>query len=153
MGFMPLSYRLLSIYFFKIFTPLSNLIVGYVAAKRFNIMEDLPKNVVNEWHDWCNVPNYFFNDFFYGKTVPKGNFQNYTFPVHVVWTTDDPISNKNSISAYWQNVKSCKSIEIQKIKPSEYGLKKIEHFGFFRRHLRDTLWQESLDKINYFINH
>jgi predicted alpha/beta hydrolase len=148
--YMPWRYRLVSAYFFLIFTPLSILFTGYVAAKRFKIMEDLPKQVVQEWRKWCLKPNYFFNEKFYGKTVPIGQFQNYTFPVHVYWTSDDPISNKQSIPAFWNNVKSTRPIDIQQITPEQYGVKTIGHFGFFKKNLKESLWQEALDKLNSF---
>ncbi|WP_051296045.1 alpha/beta hydrolase family protein [Eisenibacter elegans] len=45
---MPLGYRLMSSYFFYIFAPLSIKLTGYLKAKKFGIMEDLPKNVVLE---------------------------------------------------------------------------------------------------------
>jgi predicted alpha/beta hydrolase len=149
--YMPLTYRLLSAYFFYIFTPLSIAFAGYLKAKKYGYMEDLPKNVVLQWRDWCEKPDYFFNKEFYGKTVPIGNFKQYDFPVHVFWTTDDPISNKNSVPAYWNNVKSKKSITLQKITAKDYQVKKIEHFGFFKKNLKPTLWQETLQKLNSFL--
>lgn len=151
MRHMPLGYRILSNYFFFIFSPLSVLFTGYIAAKRFGIMEDLPKKVVAEWRDWCMKPNYFFNKKFYGKTVPEGKFLDYNFPIHLYWTTDDPISNKNSISSFWKNVKNTAPIEIHQIKPADYQMKSIGHHGFFKKKLRDTLWPEMLEKLNSFI--
>ncbi len=151
MPHMPLGYRMLSNYFFYIFTPISLLFTGHIAAKRFGIMEDLPKNVALEWRDWCEQPEYFFNAKFYGKTVPTGNFQNYTFPVHIVWATDDPISNKNSIPSFWNNVKSTAQISFQKISPQQFGLKKIDHFGFFKKNMQATLWPQAVEKLNSFI--
>ena len=42
---MPIGFRILSYYFFYIFVPLSVRMTGYIAAKRFNHMEDLPRHV------------------------------------------------------------------------------------------------------------
>lgn len=151
LAYMPLSYRILSTYFFYFFSPLSVALTGYVKAKPFGYMENLPKNVVKEWREWCAKPDYFFNEQFYGKTVPVGNFQSYDFPVHVYWATDDPISNKKSIPAYWNNIKNSHLMTIQKIQPKDYHQKTIAHFGFFKKQLKDTLWQEALVKLNYFL--
>jgi predicted alpha/beta hydrolase len=151
MPYMPLGYRLLSIYFFYIFSPIIVALTGYVKAKKFGIMENLPRNVVKEWRNWCEKPDYFFNSEFYGKTVPIGNFKEYDFPIHIFWATDDPISNKKSIPAFWNNVKNKQIITLQEIQPQQYQHKKIEHFGFFKKSLQPTLWQEALQKLNSFL--
>ncbi len=149
--YMPLSYRLLSAYFFYLFSPVSVMLKGYVASKRFGIMEDLPKSVVAQWRTWCAKPDYFFNEQFYGKTVPAGKFKQYNFPVQIFWTTDDPISNKDSIPAYWNQIENQDITSIKKIEPADYGQKKIGHFGFFRKSLQDTLWQEALRELDLFL--
>lgn len=151
LSYMPLSYRLLSAHFFYLFSPVSVLFKGYIASKSFGIMEDLPKKVVQQWRDWCEKPDYFFNEKFYGKSVPVGKFKQYDFPVHVYWTTDDPISNEQSIPAYWNNIENQDITSIQKITPEEMGQKKIGHFGFFRKQMRDTLWQDALKKLESFL--
>lgn len=147
----PFPFRLQSNYFFYVFTPLSILFTGYIAAKRFGHMEDLPKNVVLEWKKWCAKPNYLFNEKFMGKTVPTGQFKNYTFPIHIIWTPDDPISNKNTIPAYWKNVESSAGIVFQEAKAQQYNTKLIGHFGFFKKDMKDSLWKEALQKLDSFI--
>ena len=151
MRYMPLGYRMLSYFFFKMFSPVSNAVFGYVAAKRFGIMEDLPKNVVKQWHAWCRRPTYFFDKRFFGQSVPLGNFKKYQFPVQVYWANDDPISNKRSVPAYWNNVSSSEEIRLKKLTPRELGLGKIEHFGYFSRKLKENLWKEVRDTLNDFI--
>jgi predicted alpha/beta hydrolase len=151
LAYMPLSYRILSTYFFYMFSPISIALKGYVASKRFGIMEDLPKKVVEQWRAWCAKPDYFFNERFYGTSVPVGKFKHYNFPVHVFWTSDDPISNKDSIRAYWSQIENQDITSIQKIEPADYGQKKIGHFGFFKKSMRDTLWHEASRKLDLFL--
>ena len=154
---MPWKDTLLYMYFFYVFTPLSIgvpsdsiFFTGYIAAKRFGYMEDLPKNVMLEWRAWCSKYGYFFNEQFYGKTVPVGHFQNYTFPIHVFRASDDPISNKESVPIYWSHIKSSQPIEIEGITPEQYRVKSIGHFGFFKKNLKETFWQDALDRLNSF---
>jgi predicted alpha/beta hydrolase len=149
---MPWKDALLYTYFFYIFTPISILFTGYIAAKRFGIMEDLPKNVLLEWRDWCSRYGYFFNKKFYGKSVPVGQFQNYNFPIHVYRASDDAISNKDSVPIYWSFIKSSQPIDIQGITPEQYKVKSIGHFGFFKKNLKDTFWQDALNKLNSFLH-
>ncbi|MEM7551030.1 MAG: alpha/beta hydrolase [Bacteroidota bacterium] len=149
---MPFSYRLLSYFFFYIFSPISIALTGYVNAKRFGIMEDLAKNVVRQWRDWCIKKDYFFDNKFYCKSVPEGHFKNYQFPIHTFWTVDDTISNERNTHNYWKNVQGEKPITFTKIVPSEYGLKSIGHFGFFKKRMKDIFWPMAVEKLDSFID-
>lgn len=148
---MPIRYRLLSNYFFFIFTPISIALTGYLAAKRFNIMEDLPKNVVREWRDWCMKKDYFFDPKYFGKTVPEGHFHDMPFPIHIFWATDDYISNKNSVPTFWSHIHSKHGINFTKITPQSIGAKSIDHFGFFKKRLGEKLWPKGLAKLDEFL--
>jgi predicted alpha/beta hydrolase len=147
-GFMPFGYRMQTHFFFQIFTPISNFLFGYVAAKKLGLMEDLPKNIVLAWRDWCSVPEYFFNEKYYGKTVPKGSYDSLNFPIKVFWTTDDPISNYQSIPMFWKHIKSSQGIDIEKLIPESIGVKEIGHFGFFRKKFKENLWSKALSELN-----
>lgn len=114
-------------------------------------MEDLPKNVVNEWKDWCMKKYYFFDEKFYGKTIPKGNFKNFTFPIHTIYSIDDPISNERNTSNFWKHIESSKPISFTRIIPSELNVKSVGHFGLFKREMKDKLWLLALKKIEEFI--
>ncbi len=148
---MPLSYRAVSMFFFYMFSPVSILVAGSVKAKKFGIMEDLPKNVVKEWKKWCEKKEYFFDKNFYGKTVPVGSFQNYKFPIHTFWATDDPISNERSVKTFWNKIKSTKPITFTKIEPSDLKVKTIGHFGFFKKNMKAKLWKETVLKFDEFL--
>lgn len=39
-------------------------------------------------------------------------------------------------------------IQINKLIPAEIGAKKIEHFGYFRKEFKDSIWQRILGDIN-----
>lgn len=144
---MPIGYLLTSFYFFYIFTPISILLTGYLRAKKFGIMEDLPKNVVLEWKAWCSKKSYYFDKAFYGKTIPEGHYQNIPFPIHTFWASDDPISNKNSVPTFWENIKSEHEISFTKVTPKEVGVKEIGHFGFFKKRMKISLWKQGLAKL------
>ena len=150
-GFMPWKYRIQTHFFFHIFTPISNFLFGYVAAKRLGLMEDLPKQIVLDWRHWCSVPEYFFNKKYAPKSADKGFFKELTFPIQVYWATDDPISNARSVPMFWKHVRSLGGIKIDCITPQEIGVKEIGHFGFFRRKFKETLWVKALKDLESFI--
>ena len=150
-GFMPLGYKLQTLFFFHIFTPISNVLFGYVAAKKLGLMEDLPKQVVLDWRHWCSVPEYFFNKKYAPTSADKGFFQELTFPIQVYWATDDPISNARSVSMFWKYVKSSGGIKIDSISPQAIGVKALGHFGFFRKKFKEILWGKILNDLESFI--
>lgn len=148
---MPIGYLISSIYFFFIFTPLSNLFYGFLKAKKFGIMEDMTKNAINEWKDWCLKEDYLFDKKFYGKTVPIGNYQNFDFPIHTFWATDDTISTKKNTYNLWKHFKSTKPITFTELKPSDYNLKEIGHFGFFKKKFKNHFWNQALEVFDTFL--
>jgi predicted alpha/beta hydrolase len=151
-GYMPPLYCLQSLYFFYLFSPLSILLTGYIASKRFGYMEDLPKNVVREWRSWCWKKEYFFDKKFSGRSVPSGCFKNLQFPIQLFWSCDDPIANNKSVPVYLRHLKSSKSVFVKEIKPEAHGTKSIGHMGFFKRSFKDTVWKETLDSLNKFLS-
>jgi predicted alpha/beta hydrolase len=137
--YMPLGYRLKTHFFFHLFSPLSHALLGYNAAGRWGIMEDLPRGVVQDWRAWCSVPDYYFDPRF-APQLPPHEYQRLQFPVSVYWATDDPIANARSVPRFWQHVRSAAGIALHRLVPAELGVREIGHFGFFRRGLRPTLW-------------
>ncbi len=149
---MPINYRMKAYFFFYMFSPLSILFNGYVKSKPFGFMENLPKNVVLDWRKWCGKPKFFLDKSFYGKTVPIGNFQNFEFPIHVFYSTDDTISNTENTKAFWNDIKSTQKIKFSELKPSDFNLKVIDHFGYFKKNMKETLWPQILAKLDAFLD-
>lgn len=150
-GNLPFVYRMKAYFFFYLFSPISVLLNGFVKAKPFGFMENLPKNVAFEWRDWIEKEDYFFHPKFYGKTVPKGHFKDFKFPIHVIYSTDDSISNAKNTNAFWKHIKSENGIQFTKLNPVDFGLNKIDHFGYFRRNMKDTLWKDIVELLDEFL--
>ena len=127
-----------------LFIPFTTFIYGYANAKKIHQGENLPKGVALQWKKWCVNPNYFDDDF--QKSNTKLFFNKVKIPLKSIQITDDPIANEitaNKILNYYVNAK----IEIEKINPIQYGVKKIGHTGFFSRQFRDTLWKNLMVDI------
>ncbi|MBC7893577.1 MAG: alpha/beta fold hydrolase [Sphingobacteriaceae bacterium] len=147
-GFMPPGYRFRTVHFyFHLLVPVMTALRGYAATGWTGAIDDLPAGVARDWRDWCSRPDYFFDEKFFGKTVPRGHFDALSFPIKVYWATDDPISNARAVPAFWQHVHSKKYLEIEALRPAEHGLKSIGHFGFFRKMARETLWRKALEDL------
>ncbi len=150
-GNMTWRYKLTYLFFFYFFSPLSILLWGYVRAKPFGLMENLPKNVVREWRAWCKHQAYFFAPTFAHKTVPVRRYEEIPFPVHVFWTTDDDISNEANTRDFWSHVLGCHEVSFREIDPSEYNNQPINHFGFFKKNKRETLWIEAKEQLDTYL--
>lgn len=142
---MPFRYRMLTRYFFYIFSPLSIWIAGCVRAKWFGYMEDLPKKVLLEWRAWCAKPDYLFDPNFFGNTIPKGRYHDMPFPIHVFSATDDTISSEKNVVQFWKHVHSKSGIHHVLLKPDEMGFKAIGHFGFFHKKMEEKFWPKVLE--------
>lgn len=148
---MPFGYRMKAYFFFYFFSPVSAWLNGYVKAKPYGLMENLPKKVVYEWRAWCAKKDYFFDRKFYGKTIPEGHFKDFKFPIHVYYSTDDTISNRRNTKNYWEHVKSEQGITFTEMIPNEFGLKKINHFGYFKKRMKEKLWSDVLKRLDNLI--
>ena len=139
---MPTIYRLQAYYFFYAVVPAMHALYGYAAASKLKLMEDLPTPVANEWRDWLTVPDYFFDPKFYGQTVPIGGFKAFDFPIKNYHATDESISTPPNIKNFWKHIESTEPISFERISPQEVGLKRLDHFGYFKRAMEDRLWAD-----------
>lgn len=148
---MPLHYRLQSHLFFYVIGPLSIALKGYVAVQGLGIMEDLPKKAFSDWRDWCTSPDYFFDTRFYGKTVRAADFDRINFPIHHCHASDETISTSENVRTFWRHWSSKAGITQQLLRPADYSVKEIVHFGYFRRKMKDTLWVEVAERLEGWI--
>jgi len=150
-GNMKLKNRLRNFYFFEIIRPISLALFGYGKLKKLGIMEDIPKNIYNDWREWCSVSDYFFDKKYSSSIEGIEGFQNINFPVEVFTATDDDIATEKNLRAFWKHVKSTAGINFHWLNPKDFGLKEIGHFSLFRKKHKETLWPVILNKLEQFI--
>lgn len=132
-------YRLKAYFFFNILSPLTAPYLGYLPAKRMKIMEDLPKGLIMEWRLWCNSENYLFD--FLDKTIPQHYYDEVRLPIKSYWTTDDPIANAHTVPALLRHFRNA-DIMNEALRPKDYRVKRLGHFGLFSRKFKDTIWKK-----------
>lgn len=142
-----LGQKIQSTFFFEIVRPVSNLLFGYGRLKAIGLMEDLPKNLLNTWRNWCSVSDYFFDPKYYGEIKEIDGYKDFKIPIEIIVATDDRIATKSNVENFWKHAKSTKGINVSYLNPSDYGGNEIGHFGFFRRKFETTLWPLALDKL------
>lgn len=150
-GYMPWAYKMKAYFFFYLFSPISNLLYGYVKAKPLGIMENLPTPVVNQWRDWCQVQDYYFDKKYELSVASLGSFKQFTCPIEVFNSIDDSISSPENTKNYWKHIASTKAINIHSLVPSDFDVKSIDHFGYFKRNMKESLWSTIRKKVDLWI--
>lgn len=118
------------------FVPALTPLFGYFPGRRLRMVGDLPKGAVLQWRAWCLHPEYAL-----GVEGPhlRQRFGEVTVPLRMLsWTDDEMMSKANSDSLLGFFARAPK--EHHRVAPSDVGVARIGHFGFFRATFRDSLW-------------
>ena len=93
------------------------------------------------------MPDYFFDPRFYGVTAPEGGYEDFDFPIHNYHAADDAIATPVNIRNFWKHVKSSGGITFESIRPESAGLQKVDHFGYFKSAMKNTLWKDVASRL------
>lgn len=116
--------------------PLSIRLLGYFPGRRLRKIGDLPAGVMRQWRAWCLDRDYVVG--VEGDAVRR-DYAALTTPIlSLSFADDEYMSARNieSIHSFYAGAPR----EMKRLHPSELGLKRIGHFGFFRRAQADRLW-------------
>ncbi len=116
--------------------------LGYAPAWS-GIGEDLPKEAFLQWVRWVMSPRYLFDD--KGLSGLK-NFANYKGAMRALCVSDDRWATRPAVELLCAGYTAIKP-EVMMVTPSDAGVAKIGHFGFFRSEHRDTLWRGAAEWI------
>ena len=131
------------IFFWYMMVPPLVFLFGYFPFKLLRGGEDLPKQIMKSWKKWCTSKDYFFDD---PSVLATKNFSLFTGPIRTHSFTDDGWATKPAVESMVSHFTNAK-VEHLHISPSEYGLKSINHFGFFREKSK-ALWEELVKWFN-----
>lgn len=106
--------------------------------------EDLPAGVALEWAAWGRTRGFLFGD---DSLAHQRAYNRFTGPVHLWSVTDDhlfgPAAAVDALAAEF----NAAPVQRHVLAPQELGVRKIEHFGPFRRDLGARLWPRLLAPI------
>ena len=104
--------------------------------------DELPAGVAREWARWCRHPDFITND--RGEPL-RQHFEGYRGRLRLYAIADDalyaPPAAVTALAAMYRNA----DVEVRSLRPSDYGLSRIEHFGFFRGTMPKAAWQHTAD--------
>lgn len=116
-------------------------VLGY-APGWIGIGEDLPRDVFLQWTEWVSNPRYLFDS----KLPALANFAKFRGELRALSFSDDSWATRPAVEMLCAGFTAIKP-EVLTVKPSDAGVGKIGHFGFFRPEHRDTLWRGAAEWI------
>lgn len=123
--------------------PLATLWLGYFPGRRLGMVGDLPAGVIRQWRRWCLHPNYAIG--VEGNRVAQ-QFAEMPVPVSGFAFSDDELMSARNIEWLHDAYRGTR-VALRHLKPSEMGLQRIGHFGFFRPEHAATLWPTLLAPV------
>ena len=124
-----------------IFPTLTNLF-GYLPSRSFSKMENLPKGVATQWRQWCVAPNYLFDN----VDPSKCHFKSVTSTVISFSVDDDDLAPKAAVDWLAAAFKNAK-VQRRHLFPTELGVKRLGHFGFFSKTMQNQIWQPLANEL------
>ncbi|MEH6462123.1 alpha/beta hydrolase family protein [Chitinimonas sp. JJ19] len=119
------------------FAPLLTPIWGYFPGRRLNMVGDLPRGVMQQWRRWCLHRDYAVG--VEGEAV-RQRFAAVRTPIVSLGFTDDEMMSQRNVASL-HGFYTGSTLSRQRYTPQELGLKRIGHFGFFRKENQAALWQ------------
>jgi predicted alpha/beta hydrolase len=119
-------------------TPVALPLFGYFPGKALKKVGDLPHGVMAQWRRWCLHRDYLMGE---PGTSWRERYAAIRTPILSLSFTDDEFmsaQNTASLHGFYANAPR----EMRRIAPAELGVKRIGHFGFFRKHFAQTLWPQ-----------
>lgn len=126
--------------FWYFIAPISTALCGYFPGKKLGIIGNLPKKVMFQWRKWCLHPEYCV-----GVETDKIRliFKQTNTPLHSICFTDDEmlsVTNMRDLHALFTH----KSKQLSELTPTDMGVERVGHLGFFKAQFEDNLWPDLL---------
>lgn len=116
---------------------------GFFPSKKFSRMENLPKNIAEEWANWCRSRNYLFD----GISADDLYFDRIKCELTSISIEDDFFAPKKSVE--WMTERfSGAPVKRLHFFPASFKTVKIGHFSPFTEKFKDTIWTILLEEAN-----
>ncbi|WP_047247387.1 alpha/beta hydrolase family protein [Maribacter thermophilus] len=115
---------------------------GYLKSKRISGMENLPKNVAEQWRNWGKHKDYIFSD----KSIKETFYQTIEADMTAYSIDDDNFAPKEAVQWMTDKYKNAKRKSVH-LNPIDFKAGKIGHFGMFKEHFKNTIWPQILNEI------
>lgn len=120
--------------------PASMALFGYFPGKRLRMVGDLPRGVMAQWRRWCLDPEYAVG---VEGELARRLYEGVSTPIVAFSFADDDFMsarNTESLHAFYAGAPRT----MKRFAPTDLGVRRIGHFGFFRPELSECLWRPHL---------
>ncbi|MDE0852970.1 MAG: alpha/beta fold hydrolase [Nevskia sp.] len=104
--------------------------------------DSLPRGVALDWARWSSHPRFLVDD---AGAPLREHFNQYRHPVRLLAIEDDDYAPPAAVRALapLYGLHGANT-EVTLLRPRDHGLRRLGHFGFFRRSAPRPLWDEAL---------
>lgn len=131
----PVKWLIWGLWFF--IGPLMVGIYGYGAMRKIGWGENLARNMMKEWREWCLSSNYFSGTL--KRKLGMDKFYDFAIPIIAIYTSDDYIANDKTVPLMMKFFPNSPQ-EILKLSVAEHTSHKVGHTGIFRKKFQNNLW-------------
>lgn len=137
----PMPGRLQMLFVWHCMVPLVSLGRAVFPARRLGISTiDVPAGVMAQWARWARSRDYLFSPEFGVDTARYGQL---SCPMLSLGFDDDGYASAEAIEALLRHYSGAR-VENRMVAVQSLGVGKLQHFGFFKDKVRDTLWRDAL---------
>lgn len=145
----PVKWKIWGLWFF--IGPLMVRVYGYGAMKKIGWGENLSRNMMKEWREWCLSKTYFTG--MLKRKLNADKFYGFTAPITSVYMSDDYLAN-DITAPMMLNFFPDAPTKIIKLEVEKYTVLKAGHTGIFRKKFKNDLWVQLTNiiedkKLNY----
>lgn len=131
--------------FFHLMLPVLVRLLGHAPGRVLGPRaQDLPPGAALEWAAWGRTPGFLFGD---DSLARERAYHRFGGEVHLWNITDDHLFGPAAAVDALARQFSAARVQRHSVAPADLGVKKIEHFGPFRRDLGAKLWPRLLAPI------
>jgi predicted alpha/beta hydrolase len=118
-----------------VMVPLLCPLFGYFPGARLGVIGNIPTGAMLQWRRWCLTPDYILS----GEPGAREAYASAQFPVLALTFADDELLlEEGSLLIHAAYTKRAPDYRL--IAPTQFGLKHIGHFGFFKPQSEAALW-------------
>jgi predicted alpha/beta hydrolase len=120
--------------------PAVALSLGYLPGARLGLGTSIPRDIFLQWCRWGRHGVYTDDS---GASL-EHLYGSVTTPILCFSFADDTLYSPLPAVTHLHRLFTKSTVEYRHIRPSDYGLGRIGHFGFFKRQCGEALWEEMI---------
>jgi predicted alpha/beta hydrolase len=141
----PFPTRLLFALMWHLFIPLLAFKRDHFPARKIGLASmDTPSGVMKQWSKWARNPDYLFSPV---SGLNTSRYARLKMPILAYGFSDDTYASEKAIRHLLSRFRSS-GIQFHFMDVKKMGLGSVGHFGFFKKKMEPSLWQQTLEWLD-----